>query len=163
MRVPSPTQVRRELARRSLSDFIRLLWRQIDPSDYRHNWHIDLVCAHLEAVTRGELRRLLITIPPRHMKSIAVSVAWPAWTWLQVERSALRLKAKLLENAGNVGATPDQLEVLGKEFESGRTLARQDGYRTGRYARGLRSKDRTYLGIIAWHASNDCAEWTYDR
>src|SRR5258708_3014432 len=37
---------------------------------------------HLEAVTRGEIKRLLINIPPRHMKSLAVCVFWPAWAWI---------------------------------------------------------------------------------
>ena len=39
--------------------------------------------AHLEAVSRGEIRNLLINIPPRHMKSLLVSVFWPAWEWTQ--------------------------------------------------------------------------------
>jgi predicted phage terminase large subunit-like protein len=71
------------LAEKSLADFIRLGWRYIDPSDFLGNWHIDAICDHLQAVTRGEIRNLLINVPPRHMKSIGVSVAWPAWTWLQ--------------------------------------------------------------------------------
>ncbi len=83
MRVPRASQVRKTLARHSLSDFIRLLWRQIDPAPYGPGWHIEVICEHLEAVSRGEIRRLLITVPPRHMKSIGVSVAWPAWTWAQ--------------------------------------------------------------------------------
>jgi predicted phage terminase large subunit-like protein len=83
LRVPSLKQVRLELAERSLSDFIRLYWRCIDPSPYCHNWHIDEICNHLQAVSAGRIRKLLITIPPRHMKSISVAVAWPAWTWLQ--------------------------------------------------------------------------------
>ncbi len=70
-------------AERHLADFIRLHWRQIDPSEYVHGWHIDLICEHLEAVSRGEIRKLLINEPPRHMKSISVAVAWPAWTWAQ--------------------------------------------------------------------------------
>ena len=36
---------------------------------------------HLEAVTRGDIRKLLINVPPRHMKSLLVSVFWPAWEW----------------------------------------------------------------------------------
>ena len=83
MRVPSPKQIRLELAARSLSDFIRLYWRSIDPSPYCHNWHIEEICDHLQAVSAGGIRRLLITMPPRHMKSISVAVAWPAWSWLQ--------------------------------------------------------------------------------
>jgi hypothetical protein len=83
LRVPSLKQVQLTLAKRSLSDFIRLYWRGIDPSIYCHNWHIDQICGHLQAVSAGKIRRLLITIPPRHMKSISVAVAWPAWSWLQ--------------------------------------------------------------------------------
>lgn len=83
MRVPSLKQVRLELAARSLSDFIRLYWRCIDPSPYCHNWHIEEICDHLQAVSAGQIRRLLITMPPRHMKSISVAVGWPAWSWLQ--------------------------------------------------------------------------------
>lgn len=73
----------------SLSAFIQDGWKYIDPSPYLHNWHIDVMCEHLEAVTSGEIRRLAITVPPRHMKSLAVSVAWPAWTWARQARSPL--------------------------------------------------------------------------
>ena len=45
-------------------------------------WHIEAICEHLEAVTRGEIRNLLINMPPRHMKSLAVSVFWPTWAWI---------------------------------------------------------------------------------
>lgn len=79
----NPHWIDQELAERSLADFIRIMWGDIDPAIYRHNWHIDAICEALEAVNRGEIRRLLINIPPRHMKSIMVSVAWPAWTWIQ--------------------------------------------------------------------------------
>ena len=81
--MPTISRVRRELARQSLSDFIRLLWHHVDPGPFVPGWHIDVICAHLEAVSRGEIRKLLITVPPRHMKSISVSVAWPAWIWAQ--------------------------------------------------------------------------------
>jgi predicted phage terminase large subunit-like protein len=75
--------LRQQMAERSLSDFIRLGWPHIDPAKYLSNWHIDAICEHLEAVSRGEIRNLIINVPPRHMKSLSVSVAWPAWTWLQ--------------------------------------------------------------------------------
>ena len=41
--------------------------------------HISLICAELEAMLRGENNRLIINIPPRYMKSIICSVAWPAY------------------------------------------------------------------------------------
>ena len=66
--------------RRSLAPFVKKVVATVDPGAvYRHNWHIDLICEYLEACTRGEIKRLLINIPPRHLKTIIVSVAWPAW------------------------------------------------------------------------------------
>lgn len=47
------------------------------------NWHIDAICDHLEAVTAGQIKRLLINMPPRYMKSICVSVMWPTWEWIK--------------------------------------------------------------------------------
>jgi hypothetical protein len=48
----------------------------------RRGWHVDVICEHLEAVSAGELRRLIINQPPRTMKSLNVAVFWPAWEWL---------------------------------------------------------------------------------
>lgn len=45
-------------------------------------WHIDVICDHLQAITERRIQRLLINVPPRHMKSLLVSVFWPAWEWL---------------------------------------------------------------------------------
>ena len=45
----------------------------------RWNWHIDAMCHALEATWSEEGGRLLITVPPRHLKSIATSVAFVAW------------------------------------------------------------------------------------
>lgn len=48
---------------------------------YTHGWHIDAICAHLEAVTDGRINRLLINVPPGSSKSLLVSVMWQAWEW----------------------------------------------------------------------------------
>jgi predicted phage terminase large subunit-like protein len=45
------------------------------------NWHIDLVAARLARVLAGDVRRLVVNLPPRHLKSHLGSVAFPAW-WL---------------------------------------------------------------------------------
>lgn len=45
------------------------------------NWHIDAIAEHLQAVSRGEIKRLAISIPPRHQKSLSV-VMWLAWDWI---------------------------------------------------------------------------------
>lgn len=70
-------------------EFLQRGWRQIDPSPFRVGWHLEAIGEHLAAVTSGEIRRLVINIPPRMTKSSLVSVAWPAWTWAQREPSPL--------------------------------------------------------------------------
>ena len=66
-----------------LRKFIELAWHQIEPGkEYLSGWHIDAICEHLEAITKGELTRLIINIPPGCMKSLAACVFWPAWVWI---------------------------------------------------------------------------------
>src|SRR3984893_287308 len=77
-------EIDRELAERNLRDFVRLAWHVVEPSTpFMDGWHIDAITDHLEAITRGEIRNLLINVPPRHMKSLLVSVFWPCWEWLR--------------------------------------------------------------------------------
>lgn len=61
--------------------YIREAWHVIEPQPYVHSFHIEAVAEHLEGVTRGQIRNLLINIPPRHSKSLIVSVMWPSWVW----------------------------------------------------------------------------------
>lgn len=75
-------ELERELCRRSLVDFIRRAWPVLEPGQpYIHGWHMEAICEHLEAVTAGQIKRLLINIPPGTMKSMATAVFWPAWEW----------------------------------------------------------------------------------
>lgn len=86
VRLPSLAEVEAEISRRacekSLLEFVRQAWHVIEPNvPYVHGWHIEAICEHLEAVTRGQIQNLLINIPPRCAKSTIVSVLWPAWEW----------------------------------------------------------------------------------
>jgi hypothetical protein len=70
------------LAAWSLREYVEQAWPLLEPSrPFVPGRHIDVICAHLEAVTRGEIRDLLITVPPRHTKSTVVSQLWPTWCW----------------------------------------------------------------------------------
>ena len=70
----------REQMRNHLSPFIKKTFQTVDPgATYSHNWHIDLISEYLEAAAQGDIRRLVINIAPRFMKSICVAVAFPAW------------------------------------------------------------------------------------
>lgn len=72
----------RERSKRSLAAFVKRAWHVIEPSTpYVHGWVIDAICAHLEAVSRGEITRLLLNVPPGFSKSLLVGVFWPAWEW----------------------------------------------------------------------------------
>jgi len=75
-------QIEREYCSRSLANFVRRAWQILDPG-MPLVWgpHMDAVCLHLEAVTKGQINRLLINIPPGTSKSSLVSVYWPAWEW----------------------------------------------------------------------------------
>ncbi|HXB74005.1 MAG TPA: phage terminase large subunit [Candidatus Acidoferrales bacterium] len=79
--LPPLDSLRAELCRRSLKAFIQTSWSIVEPSPLVWGWHLDATVEHLEAVTAGQVRRLLITIPPRHGKSLIVSVLWPCWEW----------------------------------------------------------------------------------
>lgn len=84
-------EVEREACRRSLATFVREAWPVLEPGQkYIHGWHVDAICEHLEAITAGELSRLLINIPPGTMKSTLVSVFWPAWEWGPCDMSHVR-------------------------------------------------------------------------
>lgn len=66
----------------SLYSFVLEFWDVVEPgATFKGNWTIQAVCEHLEAVTRGDIRNLIINIPPRFTKSLIVNVFWPAWSW----------------------------------------------------------------------------------
>ena len=75
------------LYRESLAHFIPAAWRPAgEPKAYQNNWHIDMLSDYLMAVARREIKGpgpLIFTEPPRHMKSRAVNVFFPAWIWAQ--------------------------------------------------------------------------------
>jgi predicted phage terminase large subunit-like protein len=83
MNVPREAELHAETLRRDLGAFVRDAWAVVEPgTPFVSNWHIDVICTYLQAASRREVRKLLINIPPRHMKSLLVAVFWPAWVWL---------------------------------------------------------------------------------
>ncbi len=63
-----------------LASFIQRSFQTIVPAaDYLDNWHIDAIAWHLQQCFDGRIKRLIITLPPRNLKSICASVAFPAW------------------------------------------------------------------------------------
>lgn len=78
----------------SFATFVQRAWHVLEPETrYVHNWHIDAICEHLEAITDGHINRLLINISPGCSKSLLTSVLWNAWEWGPRNRAGLRYLA----------------------------------------------------------------------
>jgi len=68
----------------SLYDFFRQSWPIIEGSTpFMDSWHIQAIAEHLEAAYERKIKKLLINIPPRTGKTSLISVAFPAWVWIQ--------------------------------------------------------------------------------
>jgi predicted phage terminase large subunit-like protein len=75
------------------SDFKSFLYRcmlTLNPNaQFMHNWHIDAISWQLQRVRVGEVTRLIINLRPRYLKSLTVSVIFPAFLlghkpWLKI-------------------------------------------------------------------------------
>ncbi|MBV9859630.1 MAG: phage terminase large subunit [Alphaproteobacteria bacterium] len=68
------------MLRQDLCSFAQRCFLELTPgAAFAMNWHIEVIAARLAAVRRGEIRRLIINLPPRHLKSLIASTAFPAW------------------------------------------------------------------------------------
>lgn len=66
----------------SLYEFIRAFWHVLEPDrEFVNARHTELVCEHLEACSRGEIKKLILNIPPGFSKSLTCSVFWVARDW----------------------------------------------------------------------------------
>lgn len=72
----------RERLSLSYMEFVAEAWHTIKPHEpFIRNWHLDAMAEHLEAVTRGEIHRLQVWIPPGTMKTGMITVYWHPWEW----------------------------------------------------------------------------------
>ena len=101
-------EVERAVYRNNLYEYIKAAWPVIEPAPFLPNWHIELIAEYLEAVTYGDIKRLLINLPPRYMKSTCVSILWPTWVWTRTRSKAnyTSLLSKVRERAGCSPAMP---------------------------------------------------------
>jgi hypothetical protein len=62
--------------------YMREAWSLVEPSvPFIPGWHIDAIVEHLEAVTAGQIKRLIINVPPGFTKTLTTCVIWPTWEW----------------------------------------------------------------------------------
>lgn len=66
-----------------LERFVRLMWPVIEPArEFIYGFHVSAICDHLESVSNGEIKRLLVNVPPGTSKSLLTNVFFPAWIWI---------------------------------------------------------------------------------
>lgn len=84
-------RIERAYCAQSLAQFAERAWHVLEPATpLKWGWALDAICEHLEAVTSGEIKRLLINVPPGCMKSLLTGVIWPAWEWGPRNMQAMR-------------------------------------------------------------------------
>lgn len=75
-----PAELMKEWARQSFPVFLRKAVPWVTGgSPVKWNWHLDAIAHELDLICKGQSHRLLVTLPPRNLKSITISVAWVAW------------------------------------------------------------------------------------
>jgi hypothetical protein len=68
------------LLRADLASFAHRAFCELNPrGGFATNWHVEAITARLAQLCAGRIRRLIISMPPRHLKSHLASVAFPAW------------------------------------------------------------------------------------
>jgi predicted phage terminase large subunit-like protein len=76
----SPQQIFRAILATDFRAFVEYVFGVLRPgTPFKPNWHIDAMAHKVSQVATGEVKRLIINVPPRHLKSIIASVALPAW------------------------------------------------------------------------------------
>lgn len=98
LRPPTSYQMRKmaimveaSLLQEDFISFVKAAWHVVEPSTpLKWGWAMDAICMHLEAVTDGRIKRLLMNVPPGCMKSLMTGVFWPAWEWADERRRGYR-------------------------------------------------------------------------
>lgn len=74
--------IKEEMAN-SFHFFIEMAWSQVDSAPFINGFYIEAIAEHLEALYKGQIKNLLINVPPRHSKSTICSILFPVWVWIK--------------------------------------------------------------------------------
>lgn len=83
-------QVQGRRMKQSLYEFVKGSWHIVEPNrEFVTNWHIEVLCQHLQDIADGKVKRSIINIPPGTMKTLLVSVFFPCWLWARNPRTKI--------------------------------------------------------------------------
>jgi predicted phage terminase large subunit-like protein len=130
-----------------LYDFVREAWPIIDPAPFVGGWNVEAICEHLEACSSGDIRRLIINVPPGSSKTMIALIMWPAWEWtwrpdgkwmcatyeVPLSYTKSKLCMRLLESEWYQERWGDSWEKDSKEWAAGMMVNDAGGFR---YATG---------------------------
>lgn len=103
--------------RSDFPSFVEKAFQTLHPgTSYTHNWHIETLALYLDLARQGKHKRLIFNLPPRSLKSMIISVAWPAF--LMGHNPALRIIC--------VSYGDDLARKLGRNFQ---IIMRQEWYK----------------------------------
>ncbi|MEE8341979.1 MAG: phage terminase large subunit [Candidatus Neomarinimicrobiota bacterium] len=71
------------LCEHSFFEFVKISWDIVEPREFVNDWHIELICDHLQWCYERKIKRLIINIPPGCAKSLICSVFFPVWIWIK--------------------------------------------------------------------------------
>lgn len=84
-------QIEASLLSESFAEFAKAAWTVLEPTaELKWGWALDAICEHLQAVTDGHIKRLLMNVPPGCMKSLLTGAMFPAWEWTRPELRSYR-------------------------------------------------------------------------
>jgi len=155
--------LRTEKARRRLHEFVCQAWPVLEPeTPFVAGIHVDAICEHLQAITEGRLRNLIINVPPGHAKSLLVAVFWPAWAWIEHTETrwlfssysatlAIRDSVKcrrLLESGWYRERWGDRFELSGDQNQKMRFENTATGYRIATSVGGAATGERADIVVV---------------
>jgi hypothetical protein len=103
------------LVKKEFLVFLTIAFSIINPGEkFLANWHLDIIAEYLHEVTKGNIKRLIINLPPRSLKSITANVAWPAW--LLGNDPTLRIVSASYSNTLSYKHSNDCRHLIQSEF-----------------------------------------------
>ena len=141
----SPDEALRDLDRADCEDslytFLEYAWRYIDPSPFVPGWPLEAIAEHLQAVVDGDIRKLVINIPPRMGKQVAddtpvlTTKGWMRHGDLRVGDHVFSPSGKPVRVKAVSGKTPSNVRV---EFFDGSVIYCHENHEWTLYNRSSR-------------------------